>query len=159
MRYDWSKTLSPDESIEKEFGVSPFYLNCILVFSIIVGIIASFVGFYGGIGIVLLGLLYWYYLKKAKHYAFTKKRVILVESFFAVSITTVDFTQMTDVTVEQSVIDQIGKWGTIVINTAGTNSLQQRISFVDNPHELKKLLDSVRDTNVPKVEIVPPSTS
>ena len=48
----------------------------------------------------------------------------------------------------------MGKWGTLVINTAGTNSLQQKISFVDNPQELKKLLDTVRDTNVPKVEVV-----
>src|SRR5258706_1682993 len=122
MHYDWSKIISPDETIEKEFGVSPFYLMCVLVFCIILAVISGLVGFYGGIGIFLLGLLYWFYLKKAKHYAFTKKRVILVDAFLGINITSVDYSQITDITVEQSVIDLVGKWGTIGINTAGRHS-------------------------------------
>src|SRR5690242_10024457 len=100
MRYNWSSVVAPEETIEKEFGVSSFYLMCVVVFCGVLGLISLVVAFYGGIIIFLLGLLYAFYLRRAKHYAFTKKRLIMVDAFLGVNITTVDYTQITDVAVE-----------------------------------------------------------
>ncbi len=154
MNYDWTKILAPDETLEKEFGVSPFYIQCVFILAIVVAVIVMFGQVFAGIFVLLLGVLYCYYLKKAKHYAFTKKRMILVDSFLGENITSVDYTQITDVTVEQSLFDELGKWGTIIINTAGTNASSMRLSFIANPQDVKKTLDMIRDTNVTKVEVV-----
>ena len=100
---------------------------------------------YIGILIFLLGGVYWLYLKNAKHYAFTNKRIVLVDSFLGMSSISIDYNQITDIEVEQSYVDQLGGWGNLIINTAGTHSPEVRLSFIDNPEEIKKQLDTIRE--------------
>jgi uncharacterized membrane protein YdbT with pleckstrin-like domain len=85
-------------------------------------------------------------LKKAKHYAFTNKKVYLVDSFVGTNIASIDYTQITDIEIDQSLIDQLGGWGTLVVNTAGTHAPEMNISYVDNPQGLKQTLDHIRSS-------------
>lgn len=153
MPYDWSKTLSPDESIEKEFAISPFFLKVILIVSVLLAIPTALTAPLAGAGIFVLGIFYWFYLRRAKHYVLTKKRVVLVDAFLGINVTSIDYQQITDVAVEQSLIDELGHWGTLVINTAGTHTPPIRLSFVPDPQRLKQTLDTVRDTNPATVQI------
>lgn len=147
MNYDWNKILSPDEQLQAEFTISTKYIQAITTAILIVGIIACFVSIYAGILVIILGGVYFLYLSRAKHYCFTNKRIVLVDSFFGVSITSIDYSQVTDIEVEQSVIDQFGGWGTLTINTAGNNSPAFRLSFVENPQDKKAKMDEIRDKN------------
>jgi|GEM_PF-5299117 len=151
MHYDWSTLISPDEIIEKEFSLSPLFLRAILFITLLLAIPTAVISFIAGIAVLLLGLLYWFYMRKAKHYALTKRRIILVDDFLGTNVISIDYNQITDITVEQSVLDEIGKWGTLIITTAGTHAPGVRISFVADPKGLKQFLDMIRDTNSPAV--------
>jgi len=156
MQYDWSHIIAPEESIEKEFSLSPLFLRVILFVTLLLAIPTAVISFIAGAAVLLLGLLYWFYMKKAKHYALTKKRIILVVAFLGTNITSIDFDQVADITVEQSVFDEIGKWGTLIITTAGTHAPGVHVSFVDDPKGLKQFLDTIRDTNPPTVQVSHP---
>ena len=145
MNFSWSNILSADESLQKEFSISFRYRNIFLLSTSVLALFVIFFSIFAAIFLFLLGLLYWYYLKKAKHYCFTNKRMVLVDSFLGQSVTSVDYNQITDVEVEQSFFDQSANWGTLVINTAGTHTPEVIISFIDNPLVIKKTLDEIRD--------------
>lgn len=143
MNYHWDKLLTPEEKLQKEFTISPRY-RCIIVSLIAIGaIIISFQSIFTGILFFLLDALYWWYLKTAKHYAFTDKRIILVESFINKNIMSIYYDKITDIQVDQNVFDQLGGWGTIVLNTAGTHVPQIYLSFTDDPYSIKKTLDQI----------------
>ena len=149
MSYNWGNILSPQEKIQMEFSLSPRYLIIILCGSILLSIIVAFFSFIAAVFILLLGLLYWVYLRKAKRYCFTDKRIIMVDSFFGTSSISIDYTQITDIETDQSFFDRLGGWGTLTINTAGTNAPQTSISYVESPQQIKQRLDQIRDTKQP----------
>jgi len=145
MSFQWNTILAPEEVVQRDFTISLQYRNIVVGFILIAGIVVFFQSFYIGIVIVLLGGLYWLYLSNAKHYAFTDKRVVLVDSFFGKSVVSIDYKQITDIEVYQSAMDQLGGWGTLVINTAGTHVPEVRISFLANVDAVKQQLDEIRD--------------
>lgn len=148
MQYQWNQIIAPEETIQKEFTISARYRNMVFGFMILCSIVVGLDVYYIGIFLFLMGLLYWFYLKKAKHYAFTNKRIVLVEAFLGKSITSVDYNQITDIEIEQSSFDEVGGWGTIIFNTAGTHSPVIRLPFIDNPQSIKQNLDQIRDSSV-----------
>lgn len=146
MPYNWEKIIAPEEKIQKDFSISARYKKAILIATVVVSVILCIVVIYVGIAIFLLGLLYWYYLTKAKHYAFTSKRIILVDSFLGTNITSIDYMQISNIEIDQSALDMLGNWGTIFIDTAGTNSPKYSLMFIDNPTDIKQQLDTIRDS-------------
>jgi uncharacterized membrane protein YdbT with pleckstrin-like domain len=144
MKFKWDKFLSPGEILKKDFSISKRFTSAILVIVIILTILIAIMSIFGGLIILLMGLFYWYYLTKSKHYAFTNKRVLLVESFWGENLISMDFNQITDIEINQSYFDQMGGWGTIDIHTAGTNTPQTDIPFIDSPFEIKQTLDEIR---------------
>lgn len=144
MNFNWDKYLSPSETLKSEFNISKRFTSTILVLTLILALIMLIVNIFGSLISLFIGLFYWYYLTKSKHYAFTNKRVLLVESFLGKSMISMDFSQITDIEINQSFFDQIGGWGTITINTAGTNVPKTDISFIDNPFSIKQALDQIR---------------
>jgi len=147
MNFNWSKTLAADESLQKEFSISTRYRNILFSLSTVASLIILFFNIFVAIFIFLLGLLYWFYLKKAKHYGFTNKRIILVDSFLGQSITSIDYNQITDIEIEQSFLDQTLGWGTLIVNTAGTHVPEINLTFIDNPQSIKQALDQIRDNS------------
>ncbi len=144
MSFSWTKYLAADENLEKEFGISIRYRTASLVIIVLIAIVISFFNIFVAIMVLLLGILYWYYLKRAKHYAFTNKRIILVDSFIGENVVNIDYKQITDIEVTQSFFDQIGGWGTLTVNTAGTHLPEVNISLIDNPQAAKQTLDQIR---------------
>jgi hypothetical protein len=102
MDYKWQNIIASDETVQKDFTVSRRFRQALLIGSVILAIFLSFQNIYGGIIILLLGLLYWRYMSTAKHYAFTNKRVILVESFITKNITSIDYNQITDIEINKN---------------------------------------------------------
>lgn len=151
MHFTWENILAPEEVLKKEFTISKRYRMIILAGAILLGLAAiiSTSSLLIGITIFLLGIIYWIYITKAKHYAFTNKRIILVDFFIGITTISIDYDKITDIEIEQSFVEQIGGWGTIILNTAGTNSPQFILPFIDNPAVLKKELDGIRDTILP----------
>lgn len=145
VQFNWKTVLAPDEMLQKEFAVSLRFLQLLLAATIVGSIVVCFANIFAGIIVLLSGVVYCFYLYKAKHYALTDKRMVLVESFLGETITSVDYSQITDIEIEQSVIDQMGGWGAMVINTAGTHVPEIRLSFIDQPQQIKQNLDMIRD--------------
>ena len=145
MNFSWEKILSSDEVVKKEFSISNKFATIILVITIFAAALVAFSVPLIGILIALLGFFYWFYLTRAKHYAFTTKRVVIVDSFLSLSTLSVDYDKITDVQVEQSFVEQLIGIGTFVVNTASTHAPQAKLPFVDNPAQLKQALDEIRD--------------
>jgi membrane protein YdbS with pleckstrin-like domain len=143
MKFKWDRILSKDEKIKKEFGISNYYLAVIFVITIIAAALTISTGFGISLTIFFLGLFYCFYLKKSRHYAFTNKRVILVDSFIGANIVSVEYDKITDVQIDQAPIDQILGWGNLIINTAGTHSPFMSMPYVENPNYLKKVLTEI----------------
>ncbi len=157
MRFAWTTILAPQEQLLKEFSISSTYQKAILVVTVLVSIASFFITWYVGIALLVLGCIYWYYIKNSKHYAFTDKRIILVESFMGTSIISIDYNQITDIEIEQSFFDQFGGWGTLIINTAGTNAPEIQLPFIDNPQAMKQNLDQIRD-NIQQTVVISPNS-
>lgn len=147
MKFTWNSILASDEKIQKEFGVSNAYVISILILTIIVSVIVAYQYIPAGLFLFVLGAFYSFYIKKAKHFAFTNKKIYLVESFIGTSIATIDFAQITDIEIDQSFIDSMGGWGTLIVNSAGTHAPLMSISPVDNPQALRQTLDKIKSIN------------
>jgi len=132
------------DPIKKEFTISSKYRSIILMSALFFGILTGTQSVYAGLGVFLLIIIYWFYLTSGKHFAFTNKRIILVDSFLGKNIKSIDFGQITDIEVQQSFIEQLAGWGTLLVNTAGTHSSKIHVSFIDNPIVVKKDLDQIR---------------
>lgn len=145
MNYSWAKILAPEEILKKEFTTSLRYRQAILAADIIISVVIITQNIYAGILVLLLGLLYWLYMAVSKHYAFTDKRVIIVDSFISRNITSINYSQITDIEIDQNVLDRIGGWGTITINTSGTHVPVTNLSPIEDPISIKQSLDQIRD--------------
>jgi membrane protein YdbS with pleckstrin-like domain len=140
MKFDWKNMLSENEHVVKEFGISNLYLGIIFVITTIVAIFVIYSNIFIAAFVSLLGTFYCYYLKRSRHYAFTNKRIILVDSFIGTNIVSVNYEKITDVEIDQSPVDQILGWGALIVNTAGTHSSFLSMPYVENPQALKQVL-------------------
>lgn len=121
----WHRHLYPSETVVAAFGVGSGYAGFVLFLAIITLPIVA--------GIFILGR--YFYLKYAFKYAFTNKRIISLEGWFVTHLVTIDYDHITDISVKQDLVDKyITRTGTIVINTAGTNTHELTLHEVDNPH-------------------------
>lgn len=55
----------------------------------------------------------------------------------------ISYDQLTDTQVDQNIFDQLGGWGTIILDTAGTHVPEVHLSFIDDPQSIKKTLDQI----------------
>jgi hypothetical protein len=147
MNYNWNNYLSVNEKVRIDFGVSNVYSVSILAVATVIAIVLSFTNIFVGIGTLLLGILYWFYLTRGKRYAFTNKRIILIDSFLGKNVINVDYNKITDITVDQNAIDMMGGWGTIIINTAGSDVPEAVLQNVNNPQMLKNKIDEFAESS------------
>ena len=141
----WDKTLVEGEKVEYEFSVSSRFRK---VYLIVWSIISLILLPAAGIGILtfLIALLYFaFYLQRANAYAFTKKRVLVHKGWLSTNAISVDFNQITDVTVVERFFDRLlTKTGSLAINTAGTTKHEIALKNIARPYEVKKKLDEIR---------------
>lgn len=102
----WDRTLSSNEVIKKEFSISNSYIKIGLIFWLIFGGILLL----GGIGIFIIPIVlfyYLFYLKRANHYAFTNKRVLIIKGWLSTKLTSIDYDKITDITVLEPFLDRL----------------------------------------------------
>jgi membrane protein YdbS with pleckstrin-like domain len=142
----WDKVLGKDEKIEYSFSIGQNYIKLGLICW---GILSLPLLFAAGFGVVtfLIALFYYgFYLKKANVYAFTNKRILIHKGWLSTNTTSVDYSKITDIHVREPFLDKImTKTGVIAINTAGSSNLEILLQHVENPYEVKKILDGLRD--------------
>ncbi len=148
MNYEkiWNKTLGSDEKVEYEFSIGSRYIK----FGLIVwGIISLPFLFAAGFGILifLIALFYYgFYLKVANAYAFTNKRVLIHRGWLSTHTTSIDYSKITDVHIQEPFFDRIiTHTGHIAINTAGTTLHEVILKHIESPYEIKKKLDALKD--------------
>ena len=142
--FSWTNILTDEEKKELEFGISSTYAFTLLFLTSLAGLIVLFSNVFVGLAIILLGYVYFLYLRKGKHFIFTDKRIVMVDAFIGKEIISVDYSQITDIQMEQSPFELFAGWGNLAINTAGTHSPEIKLSFIDNPQKVKLELDSIR---------------
>lgn len=145
MQFNWKKTLSPGEEIRREFGISKTYSTAVLILTVLIAVLTWSSSIFAGTTVIILGLVYWIYITHSKHYAFTNKRIVLVDFFLGLSTISIDYNQITDIQIEQSFVEQILGFGTFIVNTSSTHTPQTKLPFVSSPSELKQTLDQIRD--------------
>lgn len=142
----WSKVLGDNEKIEHQFSIGDDYVK----FGIIAwGVISFFLLFLVGIGIFVFAIAWFYYkfyLKRANAYAFTNKRVLIHRGWLSTHTISIDYPKITDIHITEPFIDRlVTHTGDIGIITAGTTSDQVILEHIENPYEIKKKLDFLKD--------------
>lgn len=147
MNHKWENYLSEGEKVEVDFGISNLYSNLVLIITTVVAIIMTFTNLFVGVGVLLLGILYWFYLTRGKRYALTNKKVILLDSFLGKNVINIKYENITDITLNQNAIELAAGWGNILINTAGTGFHEATLQFVSNPQQIKNKLDELAEAS------------
>lgn len=101
------------------------------------------IGMLGGLilgSIWALVLSIWHY--HANRYLLTTRRVIIKKGLISVKLTSALYDKVTHIEVDQGIMDRlIMKHGDIIINTAGGNKDELKISKIDEPIKFKNLLE------------------
>lgn len=96
-------------------------------------------------GIVLaslwaLILAIWHY--HANRYILTTRRVIIKKGLVSVKLISALYDKITHIEVDQGILDRlVMKHGNIIVNTAGGNNDEIKISYIDEPIKFKNLLE------------------
>ena len=148
----WNKILSPGEEIKFEFSLGPRYISLAKNFFISLGVLSFFlfkitsIFFIFSMALIIFGLFWGWYLKRANNFAFTQNRILILRGWLSTHLTSVDYDKITDVRVEQPFFDKVAfKTGRLIINTAGTHFPEIVLVNIENPYEIKKKLDEIRE--------------
>ncbi len=143
----WQKVLNHHEEIKYEFTIGKRYTNIGAINTIIISLGLMLIFFPLGILLLIIGLFYnLFYLKRAKAYAFTTKRIVVHYGWLSTSTISVDYDKITDVRVNESIIEKVlAKTGDLSINTAGTSNVEIVLAHIDEPYEIKKKLDELKN--------------
>ncbi len=159
------KVLSPSEKVKYQFSIGDKYLKTKKIAMICFGSLIFFI-----IGSILIYLfknyemliiaiivIFWvffvlfsffyfgWYLKRANIYLITNKRIIIHKGWFCTRVVSVDFIQITDVKVIKPFIEKIiYKTGTLKINTAGMEIHPIILHHIENPFDIKRILNEIR---------------
>lgn len=150
--------LSEDEEMVLATGFGTNYMRHKFVYYLLwpggIGIalglgLAYFMEFNLGIGILgglvlasvwALLLTIWHY--HANRYILTTRRVIIKRGLISVKLISALYDKITHIEVDQGIMDRlIMKHGNIIVNTAGGNNDEIKISNIDEPIKFKNLLE------------------
>jgi membrane protein YdbS with pleckstrin-like domain len=143
----WQDKLEPGETIECEFTLGDSYLKKSLIMYTITGVLSLliFIGF-----IMLPASLFYFlfYAKRANHYAFTNKRILILKGWLSTHLTSIDYEKITDIHIKQGYFEKrFYKTGSMLIETAGSAS-HLVLNHVEDPYGLKKELDTIRSRRI-----------
>jgi len=143
----WQKILSPNEEIKYSFTVGKRYQILGLIIGIIIGLFLFYFFKPLGIVVILMSLFYFgWYVEIANAYVFTNKRVLIYRGWINTKLISIDYKKITDIIVEEPFLDKlITKTGCLAIDTAGTAFEKITLEHIENPYEIKKKLDEIRE--------------
>lgn len=141
----WKKTVLEDEIIKYEFSIGDGYIRFGLMLSFVLCSLLFLNKIYFAVVLFLFALFYFlFYLKISNAYAFTNKRILIHRGWLSTNAVSIEYSKITDIQVEEPFIYKIfTQTGNLSINTAGTSKIEIVLSHVDNPYNLKKILDNL----------------
>ena len=132
MEEQYKKFISPGEKVVKVLGYAKSQFVWDIVWSVLL-IPVFFIGLF----LIAISL----YRKITILYLITDKRVIVKKGLIGQSTISADYSQITDVSVEQGILGRlILHTGTIVLDTAGTDLAKVQLKWVENPFETKNFI-------------------
>ena len=157
-RNAFKKYLSEDEELILVTGLSGAYIRSrFLMYILFPGMLFLGLGLGAGwffgldkivalilgmVGMFVAALIKTMHIYHTNRYLFTTRRILIKKGLFSVKLTAALFDKITNLVVDQSMID---RWllhhGTIVVNTAGVSKGEIVLKYVDYPLELKNLLE------------------
>ena len=149
----FKKYLSEDEELVLVTGLSKAYIRSNFIIYLLLlglGLGLGWVLSLGKVWALILGMggmflsaiLKTMHVHHANRYLLTTRRVIIKKGLFSVKLTAALFDKITNLVVDQSIIDRLLlHHGTIVVNTAGVSKGEIVLKYVDYPLELKNLLE------------------
>jgi uncharacterized membrane protein YdbT with pleckstrin-like domain len=91
---------------------------------------------------IIFAILKAMWLYHSHRYLLTTRRVIIKNGILSVKLTTALYDKITHIEVDQSFYDRlVMKHGNIIINTAGGNSDEIKLSYIDDPIDFKNVLE------------------
>lgn len=154
MKKVWQKVLKEGEEIRFEFGLGERYIRISsllwALFFLLLGSLALQGAVFLGIFVFAFALIFVYlrlwFLRRFFVYGFSDQRVLVHRGWLATSLQVVDYNKITDVTVGQTLLERyLFKSGTLTINTAGSDEPEVVLSRIDNPYDIKKKLDRIKE--------------
>jgi len=133
--------LSPDEEIKHEFTVGKSYIKINLIIWFVVSLFLFL------IPLPFAFFYYSFYLKRAKQYYFTNKRVIIKNGWLDTNVASINYDMITDITVNQKFLDKLFyKTGNIYVNTAGSHGKEGVMLNIEHPHKIKRKLEEIKSS-------------
>lgn len=152
----WQRTLNENEPILYEFSVGQGYLRLGFLAWCFVG--ALLIPLFGlGFLVIAVGLFYfYYYLPVANAYAFTDRRIVIRTGWLSTALTSVDYDKITDLSVSEPLFDRlVSRTGHVLIDTAGTDYKEVMLLHVQDPYDVRKRLDTLRDAYIHGIPATP----
>jgi len=145
VKHIWEKVLSPEEEIKFEFSLGKRYISFARNFWIVLGV--PLLLLYGlGIIFIVAGFLWGWYLRRANNYALTNKRILVLKGWLSTHLTSVDYNKITDVKIKQPFFERtVFDTGSLIINTAGSDLPEIILNNIENPYQIKKKLDEIKE--------------
>lgn len=81
-----------------------------------------------------------FYLKISNEFVLTSKRLIVKRGWIETKLKTIYYNRITDISIEQSLIDRIIKSGTLSVSTAGSDGYEAQLIHIRNPYKIKTIL-------------------
>ena len=76
----------------------------------------------------------------------TDKRIIVKKGWLSNRTISIDYGNITDITVHENFIYRLLTCsGDMIINTAGTDKAEVVLQHIDNPHEVKNIIDELKN--------------
>lgn len=144
-----NKILSKNEEVLYDFSLGNRFINISFAITLILGIIT--IPLVVGIFIILLAIFSRFYQKESNKYFFTNKRIIIMKGWLSTKTTSIDYDKITDVRISEPFFERLFyKTGDLIINTAGSSRDEISLKRIENPYEVKKTLEDIKDGSFEK---------
>lgn len=94
----------------------------------------------------ILLFYYLYYLRISHEYVFTNHRILIKRGWISNKTISIHYNRITDVSINQNIIDRILKIGSVSISTAGSEGYKAVLAHVSKPHQIKRRLYSLKES-------------
>ena len=97
-------------------------------------------GFFLFLATPLIFFYHFYYLRISNEFLFTDQRILIKKGWIGTKAISIHYNRITDVSINQGVLDRILGIGSLYISTAGSEGDRVSLFHVSHPHKLKKEL-------------------
>jgi uncharacterized membrane protein YdbT with pleckstrin-like domain len=141
------KIIGKDEQIKYVFSVGYSFITLSMTFWAIISIFFLFFSYSIGIFTFIITIFYHlYYLKIANVYILTNKRMVVKKGWLSNRTISIDYGNITDITIHENFIYRLLTCtGDMIINTAGTDKAETILRHIENPHEVKNIINELKN--------------